>query len=175
MTIKFRKNIKILPGIKLNLNKKGVSISAGVRGAHVTVGKRGTHATVGLPGTGLSVTKKIGGKSKKATTKTVRQEINSEPIPRLSREEIHLRAKSGDNKSFIIRIVVSILVGCIVGYFWAWYYGIGAGIGWLVATLKDFSKQIALRPAPAYKTKEAAQTAFISTLKAIQAQKSNKK
>lgn len=175
MAINFRKSIKILPGVKLNLSKTGVSVSAGVRGARVTVGKRGTHATVGLPGTGLSVTKKIGGKSKKATAETARQEINAETIPRLSREEIHLRAKSGDNKNFTIRVVFSILVGCIVGYFGAWYYGLGASIGLLAATLKEFSKQIALRPAPAYKTKEAAQTAFINTLKAIQVQKLNKK
>lgn len=171
MTINFRKSIKILPGVKLNLNKKGVSISAGVRGARVTVGKRGTHATVGLPGTGLSVTKKIGAQNKI----TVKQEANVAPITNLSKEEIHLRAKNGDNKSFIIRFVVSVFVGCIIGYFGAWYYGLGASIGLLAATLKDFSKQIALRPAPAYKTKEAAQTAFINTLKAIKVQKLNKK
>nr|DAK04118.1 MAG TPA: Protein of unknown function (DUF4236) [Caudoviricetes sp.] len=40
MAIRFRKSIKILPSIKLNLSKTGISVSAGVRG---------TYATAGLP------------------------------------------------------------------------------------------------------------------------------
>lgn len=54
MGIRFRKRIKIAPGVYINLNKKGVSVTGGVRGAHVTVGKRGTTTSVGVPGTGLS-------------------------------------------------------------------------------------------------------------------------
>lgn len=52
---RFRKSISILPGVRINLGKRGVSVSAGVRGAHVTFGGRGgTRATVGIPGTGVS-------------------------------------------------------------------------------------------------------------------------
>ena len=69
MAIRFRKTIKILPGVKINVGKTGISTSVGVRGAHVRVGQRGTHATVGIPGSGLSITNKIGGKSKKVTAK----------------------------------------------------------------------------------------------------------
>jgi Protein of unknown function (DUF4236) len=53
---RFRRSIKILPGIRINLGKRGVSTSIGVRGAHVTFGRNGTRTTVGLPGTGLSYT-----------------------------------------------------------------------------------------------------------------------
>ena len=53
---RFRKSIKILPGLKLNLNKKGVSMTAGGRGFHCTVGKNRVNTTIGLPGTGLSYT-----------------------------------------------------------------------------------------------------------------------
>ena len=35
---RFRRSIKILPGIRLNVGKRGVSTSIGVRGAHITVG-----------------------------------------------------------------------------------------------------------------------------------------
>lgn len=56
MGFRFRRSIKILPGIRINLGKRGVSLSAGVRGAHITVGKNGTRTTVGLPGTGVSYT-----------------------------------------------------------------------------------------------------------------------
>ncbi|MGI8848484.1 MAG: DUF4236 domain-containing protein [Candidatus Dormibacteria bacterium] len=53
--LRFRRRLKVAPGVTLNLGKRGVSASAGVRGAHVTAG-RGTRATVGIPGTGLSYT-----------------------------------------------------------------------------------------------------------------------
>ena len=53
---RFRRSIRVLPGIRLNLGRRGVSVSAGVRGAHVTMSKDGTRTTVGLPGTGMSYT-----------------------------------------------------------------------------------------------------------------------
>ena len=54
---RFRRSVRILPGIRINLGKRSASVSVGVRGAHVTFGgPRGTRATVGLPGTGLSYT-----------------------------------------------------------------------------------------------------------------------
>jgi hypothetical protein len=51
-----RRSIKILPGIRLNFGKRGISTSIGIRGAHVTIGKTGTRTTVGLPGSSLSFT-----------------------------------------------------------------------------------------------------------------------
>jgi Protein of unknown function (DUF4236) len=56
MGFRFRRSIKILPGIRLNFGKRGVSTSIGVRGAHVTFGKTGTRTTVGLFGSGISYT-----------------------------------------------------------------------------------------------------------------------
>ena len=53
---RFRRSIKLLPGIRLNIGKRGVSTSIGVRGAHVTLGHGKLRETVGLPGTGLSYT-----------------------------------------------------------------------------------------------------------------------
>lgn len=58
MGIRFRRSIKIAPGLKLNLNKKSVSLTAGKRGAHFTVNSKGKRTTsVGIPGTGLSYVK----------------------------------------------------------------------------------------------------------------------
>lgn len=45
-----------MPGVRLNLGRRGTSVSVGVRGAHVTVGPRGVRKTVGIPGTGMSYT-----------------------------------------------------------------------------------------------------------------------
>jgi hypothetical protein len=56
MGFRFRRSIRLLPGIRLNIGKRGVSTSVGVRGAHVTVGHGQVRETVGLPGTGLSYT-----------------------------------------------------------------------------------------------------------------------
>ena len=56
MGFRFRRSFKILPGVRLNLSKSGVSTSVGVRGAHVTFGPKGTRTTVGIPGTGMSWT-----------------------------------------------------------------------------------------------------------------------
>src|ERR1700737_1728366 len=57
MGLRFRRSIKVLPGIRLNFGKRGISASIGVRGAHVTYGPTGTRTTVGLPGSGLSYTR----------------------------------------------------------------------------------------------------------------------
>ena len=57
MGLRFRRSVKIMPGVRVNLGKKGASVSVGRRGANVTMGKNGVRTTVGLPGTGLSYTK----------------------------------------------------------------------------------------------------------------------
>lgn len=55
---RFRRTLKILPGVRLNFSRRGVSASIGVRGAHITLGgPTGPRVTVGLPGSGLSYTK----------------------------------------------------------------------------------------------------------------------
>lgn len=59
MGLMFRKRIKILPGIHVNLSKSGVSTSIGRRGASVNIGKRGTYFNTGLPGTGIYHRKKF--------------------------------------------------------------------------------------------------------------------
>src|SRR5260221_9848755 len=55
MGFRFRKNIKILPGIRLNVGKRRInSVSVGGRGATTNIGKHGTHTTYSIPGTGIS-------------------------------------------------------------------------------------------------------------------------
>ena len=64
---KFRRSKKILPGVKLNIGKKGPSsLSLGGRGSTVNVSRKGTKTTVGIPGTGLSYSTKSGGSAKRA-------------------------------------------------------------------------------------------------------------
>ena len=77
MAFRFRRRIKIAPGLSLNLGKKGVSVSAGVRGAHVTTGTSGTRVSAGVPGTGLSVTSKVGAGRKRANS----EDVQDTPAP----------------------------------------------------------------------------------------------
>jgi hypothetical protein len=53
---RFRRSIKLFPGVRWNIGKKSSSLSIGGRGAHYTVGTSGSRTTVGIPGTGLSYT-----------------------------------------------------------------------------------------------------------------------
>lgn len=71
MGLRFRKSIKIAPGVKLNLGGKSASVSIGKRGASVNVSKNGVRGTVGIPGTGISYSEKIIGRSPQ------RQQISS--------------------------------------------------------------------------------------------------
>ena len=55
MGLRFKKSIKIAPGVKLNLNKNSTSMTFGARGAHYTVNSKGKKtASIGIPGTGIS-------------------------------------------------------------------------------------------------------------------------
>ena len=62
MGFRFRRSVKLFPGVRLNFGKKGTSVSIGPRGAKVTVGPSGTRTTVGIPGTGISYTETVGSK-----------------------------------------------------------------------------------------------------------------
>jgi tetratricopeptide (TPR) repeat protein len=54
-SLRFRRSIKIAPGVRLSVSKTGVGMSAGVRGARYSVHSSGRRTTtVGIPGTGVS-------------------------------------------------------------------------------------------------------------------------
>ena len=59
MGFRFRKTIGIIPGIRLNVSKSGVSASVGGHGATANVGTKGVTGSVGIPGTGMSYRKSL--------------------------------------------------------------------------------------------------------------------
>jgi hypothetical protein len=59
--MRFRKSIRIAPGVRINLSRSGISTSLGGRGATVNIGRKGTRTTVGIPGTGISFSQRAGG------------------------------------------------------------------------------------------------------------------
>lgn len=75
MAFRFRRTIKIAPGIKINVNKNSVGMSIGPKGAHISVNTKGqTTKSVGIPGTGLSYVTR--GKIKTADTKSKSNSID---------------------------------------------------------------------------------------------------
>ena len=59
MSFRFQRRIKILPGLRLNVSKTGISWTVGTRGASVTARDGKLTGNVGLPGTGLSYRKRL--------------------------------------------------------------------------------------------------------------------
>jgi hypothetical protein len=57
---RFQKVLSIIPGLRLNLSKSGVSTSVGPRGAGINVGRHGVTTHAGIPGTGHSYRQKMG-------------------------------------------------------------------------------------------------------------------
>lgn len=64
MALRFRRSIRIAPGVRLNVGKKSMSVRVGGRGFGVTTGTSGTRVSAGIPGTGIYATKKVSGPSK---------------------------------------------------------------------------------------------------------------
>jgi hypothetical protein len=54
MGLRFRKIVRLLPGVRLNFSKSGGSLSLGDRGLTVNLNRDGARATTGIPGSGLS-------------------------------------------------------------------------------------------------------------------------
>ena len=85
MGLNFRKSIKLLPGVKLNLSKGGVSLSGGVKGLRASINTKGqVTGTASIPGTGVYYTKKKTlpiGKNKKDKTakKTSAKKAETKP------------------------------------------------------------------------------------------------
>ena len=88
MGLRFRKSIKILPGVRLNINKNSMSLTAGFKGYHVTYNnKTGLSQTASIPGTGLSYTKRSSSCKRPLTPQEI---IRQEPDPVKRQQMIEL-------------------------------------------------------------------------------------
>ena len=54
MGFRFRRSLKLFPGVRVNLSKSGTSLSLGGKGLSYNIGAKGTKTTAGIPGSGLS-------------------------------------------------------------------------------------------------------------------------
>ena len=91
---RFRKSVKILPGVRLNFGKGGfTSTTLGGRWLKTNVSGRGVKHTVGVPGTGVSYQTDAG---------------RGDARDRSSRESRH--AAPSDSRSLLLILVAALLV-----------------------------------------------------------------
>ena len=67
MGFRFRKSVRLFPGVRLNFSTRGTSLSVGKRGTTVNFSKRGTRLSLGIPGTGLSYQTNLSNSSRSLT------------------------------------------------------------------------------------------------------------
>lgn len=60
MPWRFHRILNIIPGVRVNVGKGGISTSVGPRGADINIGRQGVTTNAGLPGTGLSYRQRLG-------------------------------------------------------------------------------------------------------------------
>lgn len=89
MALRFRKSIKIFPGVKINIGKTGASLSVGVPGYHKTFHTDGSVTTTfGIPGTGVSWSERSSGRRRNNTTIQGPYEVSSEQITRYNTDTV---------------------------------------------------------------------------------------
>lgn len=109
MGFKFRKSIKIAPGVKLNLNKKSAGITFGGKGFHHTINTKGNRTTsVGIPGTGLSYSTSSGGSSSKKKDNSYNSFVNET-------DGVENMKSKSKKKGCLPAIIISVIVLGIIG------------------------------------------------------------
>lgn len=134
MGLRFRKSIKIAPGVKVNLGKKSAGISVGNKYGGVSVNsKTGARARVSAPGTGLSYSKKIGKSASRnsdygVTTFYVSDDENeTDEIP--TQESLQEQLKRAKRNLFVAKYLEPALGALCV------LLGLAAQVFWIIAAL----------------------------------------
>ena len=110
MGFRFRRSVKLFPGVRLNVSRSGLSASFGIRGAHVTLGPKGTRTTVGIPGTGISYTETSSSHRHRAAA----QEPTDQPARELTPEQRAAEMQASEVRG------------------WFWFALIVAAVVWIV-------------------------------------------
>jgi hypothetical protein len=71
MGFRFHRSFRVLPGVRLNMSKRGLGLSIGNSWGGFSVGPAGTRVRAALPGTGLSWSKGVGGSKRAAAAAAV--------------------------------------------------------------------------------------------------------
>ena len=97
MGVRFRRSVKIAPGLRLNFNKNSMGLTMGPRGAHYTVNTSGRVTTsVGLPGTGLWYQESRGGGGRTSTRTARTPKIQADAKPPIHIDQPGFFASGGE-------------------------------------------------------------------------------
>lgn len=81
MSIRFRRSMKLMPGVRLNFSKSTVGLSFGVPGARYTINSKGRRTvSAGIPGTGLYATETLSSGRRKSTKSASANSVD-QPAP----------------------------------------------------------------------------------------------
>lgn len=106
MGLRYRKSIKIAPGVKVNLNRKSASVTVGGKGYHKTFNSNGqTTTSVNLPVKGLSYTDRKSSKSSKRKTNT--SAVSASPSPAAHSTNAKVKAAQIKEKKIAVQAVLS--------------------------------------------------------------------
>lgn len=83
--LRFRRSVRLAPGVRLNFSGSGISATVGGRGHSVNFGRRGTYLNAGIPGTGLYMRERIGGGGHKAPVRV------SQPVRRSAPQHVQMQ------------------------------------------------------------------------------------
>lgn len=94
MSLRFRRSITIVPGLRLNVGMRGLSATVGPRGASLNFGSKGVYSNLGIPGTGISSRQRLSGGTEgqsargtyRVTMKELRERERSSAIASASAE-----------------------------------------------------------------------------------------
>jgi len=80
MSLRFRRSISLIPGVRLNFSKSAIGLSVGVPGARVSINSKGDiYTSAGIPGTGLyNVERSSIRGSKSSRSRRTSEEVNDD-------------------------------------------------------------------------------------------------
>lgn len=144
MSLRYRKSFKIMPGVKLNINKKSASITLGGKNFHVTKSTNGrTTTSVNLPIQGLSYTHVDTKDKSKSLTGSQNRNDTTSVIPDSIDNPI---CDATSHKSKTVGLLCCIFGGYLgIHYFYVGRLGMGLlylltmglfGIGWIVDIIR---------------------------------------
>ena len=108
MGLRFRKSVKIAPGVKLNIGKKSVGVSVGGKHGGVSFNsKTGARARISAPGTGLSYSTSLSS-GKKRNSKKVNISSNSTYKP-ITNKKLSDYSPKSQNRFAVVYNVLGIL------------------------------------------------------------------
>ena len=118
MGIRYRKSIKVAPGVKINLNRKSASVTVGGKGYHKTFNSNGqTTTSVNLPVKSLSYTDRKGKKSNSSSAPAARYENTGSVVeaPAPKEKKITAKAVIPDPPTAGVAVLGSLII--VAGFF----------------------------------------------------------